>query len=95
MIFSRKHPKPGYVYDITKGTYLGELFVYMETIKNEHVFLSLPEMKIRAVPQDKFELAMKTGIIDIVEKLPRRIYGVCRKQYSRNRNPNLIKSTTA
>jgi hypothetical protein len=95
MIFSRKHPKPGYVYAITKGTYLGELFVSMEKIKNEHIFLSLPEMKIRAVPEDKFELGIKTGIIDIVEKLPRRIYGVCRKQYSKNLNPNLIKSITA
>jgi len=91
MIFSRKHPRLAYVYAITKGTYLGELFVFMEKIKNEYMYLSLPEMKVRNVPQDKFYLGFKIGIIDTVEKLPRRIYSVCRKQYLKNYNPGLIK----
>lgn len=92
MIFSRKHPKQAFVYAITKGTYIGELFVYMEKIKNDYMFLSLPEMKVRNVPQDKFDLGLKIGIIDTVERLPRRIYSVCRKQYLKNYNPGLIKT---
>lgn len=85
MIFFKKtHPKKGYVYAITGGKYLGELFVFMENNDNQNFFLSLPEMKIRTVPCDKFKFGLDNKIIDIVERLPRKVFNVCNVQYNKN-----------
>lgn len=78
-----KHPKKKFVYAVTKGTYLGELWVCVENTK-EYKFLSLPEMVIRIIPIDKFNLGLKEGILDVVKKLPSSIYKVCYKQYLKN-----------
>lgn len=84
MIFKKRHPIEGYVYAITKGTYLGELFVFVEKNKNDLWFLSLPEMKIRTVPSDKFKFGIDNKIIDIVERLPKKVYNVCKLQFAKN-----------
>jgi len=84
MIFSKKHPKEGTVYAITKGTYLGELFVHIEKKGDMYYFLSLPDMKIRTVPTDKFKLGLDSKIIDIVERLPKKVYNICKLQYNKN-----------
>ena len=78
------HPKKRFIYAITGGYYLGELFVYIETKNSEHSFLSLPDMKIRNVPLEKFEFGLKEKIIDIVQKLPKNVYDTCIKQYNKN-----------
>ena len=63
---------------------LGELFVYIEIKNSEHSFLSLPDMKIRNVPLEKFEFGLKEKIIDIIRKLPKNVYDTCIKQYNKN-----------
>lgn len=79
------HPKKKYLYAVTGGKYLGELLVYMEK-KNEYFnFLTLPDMKIREIPYDKFEFGLTNKIVDIVEKLPSDVYTTCKKQYLKNR----------
>jgi hypothetical protein len=89
MIFNFiKHPKKKYVYAITRGVYLGELFVYMETKEKTYYFLSLPEMKIREVPIKKFEFGLTERIIDIADKMPLNVYDVCRAQYNKNTSLN-------
>jgi hypothetical protein len=82
--FKKEHPKARYIYAVTKGAFLGELLVYMETKTNSHFFLSLPEMTIRDIPADKFELGIKDEIVDIVEKLPKDVYKTCKLQYEKN-----------
>lgn len=82
--FKPTHPKAGTIYAITKGTYLGELFVFIENKSDQHFFLSLPDMKIRTVPSSKFKLGLDNKIIDIVERLPRKVFNVCKMQYNRN-----------
>lgn len=78
-----KHPKKRLVYAVTKGTYLGELWVCVENTKS-YKFLSLPEMHVRDIPKDKFDLGLKEGILDVVNKLPNYVYKVCYKQYLKN-----------
>jgi hypothetical protein len=85
LLFNKTHPIKGYAYAITTGTYAGQIFVYVETTKGEHGFLSLPEMVIRNVPEDKFKFGLNTKIIDIVERLPKNIYTMCTKQYRKNK----------
>ena len=84
MFLKKTHPKKGYVYAITGGKYLGELFVFMESNDSQNFFLSLPEMKIRTVPHDKFKFGLDNKIIDIVERLPKKVFNVCTTQYSKN-----------
>lgn len=83
---SSVHPKKRYIYAVTGGIYLGELLVYISTKKgqNVHSFLVLPEMKIREIPIDKFNLGVKERIVDVVEKLPKYAYKACVAQYFKN-----------
>jgi len=85
IFFKQKHPKERYIYAITGGKYLGELFVLMEELNDSFLFLSLPDMKIREVPKDKFEFGLTEKIIDIVKKIPNDIYNVCKAQYIKNK----------
>ena len=80
-----KHPKKRYLYAITGGKYLGELFVFIEKQENNFNFLSLPDMKIREVPCDKFEFGLTNKIVDVVEKLPLHVFWTCKKQYLKNK----------
>lgn len=80
-----KHPRKRYLYAITGGKYLGELFVFIEKVGDNFNFLSLPDMKIREVPYEKFEFGLTNKIIDVVEKLPSEVFKTCKKQYLKNR----------
>ena len=85
MIFNLKHPKKKYLYAITGGKFLGELFVYIKKHKENYSFLSLPDMKIVDVPYEKFEFGIENKIIETVKKLPSYVYKVCIKQYNKNK----------
>lgn len=87
-MFNFKHPKKKYIYAITGGKYLGELFVFIEKNNETFSFLSLPDMKLRDVPTDKFEFGLKEKIIDIVQKIPSKVYKVCVEQYNKNKREN-------
>ena len=82
---TKQHPRERYIYAVTAGAYLGELLVYSETKANIYSFLSLPSMSNREIPIEKFTLGLKEGIIDVVEKMPRKVYDVCELQYQKNR----------
>ena len=84
-LLKRDHPKSRFLYAVTGGTYLGELLVYIESTESSYGFLSLPEMKIRDIPQDKFNFGLENKIIDIVKKLPKNVFNVCKKQYIKNK----------
>lgn len=80
-----KHPKKRTVYAVTKGTYLGELLVFIEE-DAEFKFLTLPNMNIRSIPKDKFEFGLKEGIVEVVKRIPSFVYSTCKKQYLKNKN---------
>jgi len=79
-------PKLKTSYAVTGGKYVGEFFVYIEKIKGDFMFLSLPKMEIRTVPYDKWMLGTKDSIVDEVEELPDDIYSVCEAQYRKSRD---------
>jgi len=88
ILFKKKHPRIKTIYAITKGAYLGEMFVLIEDDKStkEYGFLSLPDMHVRRVPYDKFELGISSKIIDVVKKIPFEVYKTCVKQYFKNKS---------
>jgi hypothetical protein len=61
------------------------MFVFMEKQDTEYCFLSLPDMKIRQVPIEKFDMGLKEKILDTVNKLPKDVYDTCQKQYKINK----------
>ena len=84
MIFKPQHPKKKFLYAVTGGKYLGELLVFIEAQENAYTFLTLPEMKNRTIPQEKFKFGLTEKIVDVVEKLPVDVFEVCRVQYTKN-----------
>jgi len=83
--FKKQHPKKRYIYAVTAGYYLGELLVYMETVDSYYKFLSLPTMIVRDIPTDKFNSGIENKIVDVVEKIPNKVFKVCRLQYNKNK----------
>jgi hypothetical protein len=84
IFFKKQHPQKRYIYAVTAGFYLGELLVYMETVNTDYRFLSLPTMIIRDIPIEKFKNGLKEKIVDVVEKIPNRVFKVCKLQYIKN-----------
>ena len=76
-----KKPKPGDIYAVTAGDFMGEFFVFMEGT-SEYIFLSLPDFHIRSVPKNKYELGVHSNIIEHQEKLPDDIYKECLDKYN-------------
>ena len=67
------------------GGYKGEFFVLMERADNSYIFLSLPDLQIRAVSDDDMKYALDNSIIQEIEILPDDVYTVCRAQYRKNK----------
>jgi hypothetical protein len=79
-----RHPRKRYMYAVTGGKYLGELLVYCSSNESDHCFLSLPLMKNRFIPKEKLNFGITEKIVEVVEKIPRRVYKVCVAQYNKN-----------
>ena len=76
-----KHPRRRFVYAVTDGDYMGEFLVYMEQCNGKYVFLSLPDLHVRHISDDDIQSAIKSDVLDVVEKLPSEVYSVCCTQY--------------
>jgi hypothetical protein len=87
--FFKKHPKPRIIYAVVKGSYLGELLVYIEKSVDNYSFLSLPNMTIREIPIEKFKFGIDEKIVEKVTKIPKYVYSVCKKQYFKNKQNTL------
>ena len=89
--FKKQHPTEQYVYAVTAGAYLGELLVYMDNANNSYNFLILPDMAIRQIPTEKFNIGLKNNIVEAVEKLPSYVYDTCKLQYKKNKGSLIAK----
>ena len=95
-IFKKKHQvsndinyKPGAIFGISRGTYLGEFFVYIEHTNTHMCFLSLPKMLNRSIPHNKFTTGIESGVLEFQENLPTKIKQICVQQYTSNeKKPN-------
>jgi len=69
-------------YAITHGSYKGNLFVYIYHDDKEFNFLSLPDNIPVSVPVDVFLSGIKSKIVDHIERLPGKVYEICKAQYN-------------
>ena len=74
----------GNAYAVTTGTFVGEIFIYIKQDDEHMHFLSIPKMLNREVPIEKFDYAIKTKVIEYIEKIPRNERSMCRIQYEAN-----------
>jgi hypothetical protein len=85
-----KHPHKRRVYAVVGGKYLGEILIYISTSADSYNFLIVPHMKNRSIPVEKFQFALTERIVDVIDKLPRYVYNVCKLQYIKNVEDNNI-----
>jgi hypothetical protein len=88
MLFKTKHPSVGYAYGVLTGTYVGEMLVFVETTDDVHKFISIPKNINREVPKDKFDFGLDSKIVEPVEKIPKQIFKLLKKQYIYNSKQN-------
>jgi hypothetical protein len=81
---NESHPIISQSYAITGGSYLGEIFVYVEETANEYCFISIPKNINRTVPKDKFHYGIANGIVEVVEKIQPKVFKLLNKQYTFN-----------
>lgn len=88
-IFKKKqesHPIKKYAYAIGTGTYVGEMFVFVNENDDEFEFISIPKNINRKVPKDKFNFGLENKIIEVVEQIPADIFSLLEKQFEFNRD---------
>jgi len=83
-IFTVKHPCKKYSYAVTTGTYIGEIFIFVEEKDDDYCFISIPKNKNRIIPKDKFHFGLAEEIVEVVEKLPSKVFNLLEKQYHFN-----------
>ena len=72
------------IYAVGTGTYVGELWLWIKSTPEEHLFFSIPKNVNRRAPIDKFEWAMKHKVMEFVELLPKDVYALCEAQWKHN-----------
>lgn len=86
-LFSRTSDKSatlGAAYAVTTGTYVGEIFVYIDKDDDNMFFLSIPKMLNREVPIEKFKYAIKENVVEYLQIIPKNERVVCKAQYEAN-----------
>lgn len=78
-------PKESEVFAVGTGTYVGEMWVFVEKAANDYHFLSVPKNINRFAPIDKFDWAIQYKITEFVEKLPGQVYEICKAQFMYNK----------
>ena len=82
--------KPGDAFGISTGKFLGEFFIYMERSNNDLKFLSLPKMKTRIVPVEKYQSGLQDNVLEYVERLPKYAIDICQLQYKTNKQNEVV-----
>jgi hypothetical protein len=77
-------PIVGHSYAIQTGTYVGEIFVFVEELGSSYGFISIPKNINREVPKDKFDYGLSTNIVEFVEKIQSKAFNLLKKQYEFN-----------
>lgn len=80
----KQHPIKGRAYAVTVGDYFGEMLVYVEGVDEYH-FLSLPDMKNRTIPKDKFHFGLQEKIVEDVKQIPGKFFKIISEQYKVNK----------
>jgi len=81
-------PKSREIYAIETGSYAGEMWIYCGKKEPQYNFLSIPLMENRSIDCKTFEDGIKSGVVNMVERVPRYVYKVSKKQYKKNEKSN-------
>lgn len=76
----------GSAYAVGTGTFVGEMFVFIEEKDDSYEFISIPKNENRSVPKSKFEFGLKHKIVDYVKEIDKDVLTLLEKQYGFNRN---------
>jgi hypothetical protein len=75
----------GKTYACHHGIHAGKMLIYIDKNKHEYGFLASPVMENVWVPIDKFDFAIKEGIIKYVERIPKAVRAVAITQFQSNK----------
>lgn len=84
IMFNREHPRVGYSYAVTTGTYAGEILICIGKYSEGTQFLSIPKMVNREIPIPNIKHALDKKIMEVVERIPEQVFKVCTIQYKKN-----------
>lgn len=82
------NPVKGCTYAVGTGTYVGEMFVFVENDKDNYCFISIPKNVNRIVPKDKFLVGLEANIIDYVGPVDIDVFNLLEKQFVFNKKFN-------
>lgn len=79
-------PTKGSAYAVGTGTFVGEMFVFIEETNDMYDFISIPKNENRSVPKEKFDFGIKHKIIEYVREIDKDVLTLLEKQFVFNRN---------
>jgi hypothetical protein len=76
----------GNVYGVGTGSFVGEMFVFIEETQDTYEFISIPKNENRSVPKHKFNFGIKNKIIEFAEEIDKDVLNLLEKQFVFNKN---------
>lgn len=80
-IFKKSNSLIGNFYVVQGGTYGGDYLVLIEETPVSYTFLVLPEKQKRLIPIEDFNRGLENKIVKLLEKLPKYVFEVCKKEF--------------
>ena len=66
---------------VKDGLHKGDFLVEVDRKDGMRIFLGLPDKRIHEVPEKDVADGLKNKLLQVVDKLPRCVYNVCKKEY--------------
>tara|TARA_R110002167_G_scaffold98020_6_gene258349 strand:- start:4360 stop:4620 length:261 start_codon:yes stop_codon:yes gene_type:complete len=85
MSWFKKKITLGDSYACNTGIHAGKILIYVDSNKSEHGFLSTPNLENLWVPIDQFDLGINEGIIEYVERVPRKVKRTVKAKFNDNK----------
>lgn len=73
--------KKGSSYGVVGGDYYGEIFVLVKEDVDCLFFISIPNMKVRKVSLEKFEIGIKNKVLDYIQIVPKETYQLLKSHF--------------
>lgn len=80
------NPIKGNVYGVGTGSFVGEMFVFIEETEDTYEFISIPKNENRTVPKEKFYLGINNKIIEYIKEIDKAVLTLLEKQFVFNKN---------
>ena len=75
----------GNTYACQTGIHAGKMLIYIDKNQHEYGFLASPVMENIWVPIDKFDFGLNNGIIEYVERVPKKVRTVAKAKFRENK----------